>query len=301
MIHTPYQADLTEVKNYLLSKLSEVLLPEKYSELKYMLDELSDNMQASSIFISFSKVVRIFGKSPINYNSQQSTAAFAIRKNWIPPSTIDQAIRLLILLEIPHANQEIYINTLEEIFSTGDLGELVVLYAALPVLPYPESLINRCMEGIRTNMGEVFESIANNNPFPADYLTEDAFNQMVLKCLFIGKPLYRVINLHHRLNKTLARMAADYAHERWAALRKINPELWQLIGPFLEKQNMKDVERSIWNGEEHERQAAILACAQSDLEEAQLILFESNYKSKIDSGELNWQKLGVEIWNNTHL
>ncbi|MEO8151135.1 MAG: EboA domain-containing protein [Bacteroidia bacterium] len=298
MIKTVYQADLTEVKNFLLSKLSEVLIPDKYSELKYMLDELRDKQQSSAIYIAFSKVVRMFGKAPINYKPGQVEQADIIRKNWLPPSSVDKAIRVLILFEIPHEHDETYINTLEELFGSGDMGELIALYSALPVLPYPDQLIKRCEEGIRTNMGDVFESVGNNNPFPADYLSEDAFNQMVLKCMFIGKPLYKVINLNHRLNKALAVMALDYAHERWAALRKINPELWQLIAPFLESKDLKDVERSLWTGDELERRAVVLACAESQSTEMLYIYNESNYKQQIESGELNWFTIGVEVWRN---
>lgn len=184
--------------------------------------------------MAFGKVVRLFGKNPVNYSESQLKEAGSILPGWTPPSTCDRLIRTLILLEIPYKDAGEYFHIVEELFSAGDVGELAALYGALPVLPFPEKFILRCMEGIRTNMGEVFEAVANNNVYPSLYLDEDAFNQMVLKCLFVGKPLRKITNLGKRLNEKLARMASDYAHERWAAQREVSPELWQLVEPFPE-------------------------------------------------------------------
>lgn len=294
-----YQADLTEVKSFILSKLSSALNNEQLAELNYSIDELRDKQQATAYYMAFSKVVRAFGKEKLSYTDEQLTHAQAIRKDWSPPSSVDKAIRLLILLEIPHSNEKNYLNTLQNLFDAGDVGELVALYAALPVLPYPEKFILRCMEGVRTNMGEVFESVANLNPYPADYLSEDAFNQLVLKCLFIGKPLYKIVNLTHRLNKSLANMAKDYAHERWAASRELSPELWQLLAPYLEAVDLNDIKRLIWSGNDLERAAAELVCSVSPIAEAKELYAASNYKSKIESGELNWHTLGIDAWNNS--
>jgi len=284
----------SEVKAFLHTILAKVLSPEKYAELNSMLDNLLSQPKTGAFYMSFSRAVRMFGKDKLNYNANELKNADELHKNWTPPSSVDKAVRLLILLQISDENEPEYLTMIENLFASGNVGEMVALYSALPLMSYPEKLIIRCMEGVRTNMGEVFEAVANHNPFPAEYLSEDAFNQMVLKCLFVGKPLYKVVNLQFRLNKNLARMANDYAHERWSAERKVNPELWQLVAPYLEVKNMKDIQRLALSEDELERKAAALVCSISPLTE----LKEINYPLPVESVQLNWKGLGTEVWNN---
>lgn len=292
------QAAKKEVNDYLLIKLSSLLINDKYSELKYLLDELQSKKSQSALNLAFSKVVRVFGKEPISYSDNEINQANAIRKSWQPPASIDKAIRILILLELPFENATAFLSSYESLFSTADLGESATLYEALPLLPFPEKLIARCQEGVRTNMGQVFESVANNNPFPADYLSEDAFNQMVLKCVFVGKPLHKIIHLQQRLNQDLARMAIDYAHERWAAARELTPEIWQLVQPFLNETISTDVERLAASKNDFEKQAAALVCYNSQIPEAKEIMQQLNLNSDIENGKLNWQILGKAVWQN---
>lgn len=292
------QADKMEVSDFLLNKLASILDPDKYSELKYLLDDLRSKQSSPALYMAFSKVVRMFGKAEIIYSVTELKQADEIRKCWQPPSSIDKAIRILLLLALPLENETAFLNSYETLFSAADLGESVALYAALPLLPYPDKLIKRCEEGIRTNMGEVFESIANNNPYPADFLNEEAFNQMVLKCVFIGKPLYRITNLQHRLNEGLARMVSDYAHERWAAARELTPEIWQLLRPFLNDINIADVKRLAASENEFEKQAAALVCYKSKLPAAQKISDQLNLETNIENGNLSWQSLGKQVWQN---
>jgi hypothetical protein len=50
---------------------------------------------------------------------------------------------------------------------------------------------------------------------------------MVLKALFTGVALDRIVNLDDRLNPELARMASDYASARRAAGRSVPADLWR--------------------------------------------------------------------------
>ena len=100
------------------------------------------------------------------------------------------------------------------------------------MLPDPEQFQLRAAEGIRTNMTSVFNAVALNNPYPAEYLNDLAWNQMVLKALFVGSPLDLIYGLQRRNNQQLTQMLIDYARERLAANRTVSSQLWELVMPF---------------------------------------------------------------------
>ncbi len=120
----------------------------------------------------------------------------------------------------------------DKIFATADLQEAIALYQSLPLLPYPEKFKLRAAEGVRTNMTAVFQAVALHNPYPAQYLDDLAWNQMILKAFFVGTPLDSVYGLKSRNNPQLAQMLLDYARERLAAQRSVSPQLWDLVAPF---------------------------------------------------------------------
>jgi hypothetical protein len=71
----------------------------------------------------------------------------------------------------------------------------------------------------------IFEAIAAENPFPARHFPDLHFHQLVLKAVFLGVRLPRVLGLAARVNPELARMADDYAAERRAAGRSVPADL----------------------------------------------------------------------------
>ncbi|WP_009631713.1 EboA family metabolite traffic protein [Synechocystis sp. PCC 7509] len=181
-------------------------------------------------FTAFSAVPRYVGKEKLSLTMEQLQSAQKVRSHWHPQFwTSDGAARILLLLALPHNDAAEYLKVLEQLFTTADMGELVALYQALPLLPYPEQYRFRATEGVRSNMIPVFNAIALYNPYPQDYFDELAWNQMVLKALFVGSPLRDIQGLELRANPTLGQMLTDYANERLAANRTVSPELWQLV------------------------------------------------------------------------
>jgi hypothetical protein len=177
---------------------------------------------------------------------------------------LQQLCRLLLMVQLPaDRNQQI----LEPVFETADIKELVSLYKGLYWLPNAENFTLRIAEGIRTNMTDVFDAIALQNPYPFQYLTENAWNQMVLKAIFMGRPLHQIYRLRERNNTQLALILHDYIHERWSAGRTVTPEIWQLMPGFVNDAIEADLKRAAASTDMEERNAALKALAESGFSE----------------------------------
>jgi hypothetical protein len=195
-------------------------------------------------------------------------------------------------MQIDPSDKNSYLAKTGSLFSGASMNELVALYSALPVLAYPLDWKMRCAEGIRSNIGTVLEAIMYENAYPFHFLDEANFNQMVLKAFFTEKNIDRIIGIDQRANGELAGILFDYAHERWAAGRTVNPQLWRLTGKYINNANFPDLQR-LWNtGSETEKKAALLACSQSEYGPARLLWENSgDMKKGIAERSINWHNL----------
>jgi len=224
-------------------------------EARTWLLETTDALAAGApdrrFFLAFSSVPRRAGDAPLVPTAEERAEAETARPGWNPRAwTVADAARALLLLA--RADPD----AIEQAFRAADLGELVALYRALPLLPEPQRWRARCAEGVRTNMTAVFRAVAHDNPYPSEQLDPNAWNQLVLKALFVGVELDPVVGLDERANEELARMLRDYAHERWAAGRPVSPELWRCVGPFAaDDASLADLERALAGGCEGARAA----------------------------------------------
>jgi hypothetical protein len=267
------QADNEAVRDCLRAWLGRRLAPDA-------LEWLGDRCAAArrdgadrSFFLAFSAANRHTGKEPLALSDAELDAVDQVRPRWRPAHwTCDQAARTLLVTSLPHRDVEEFVTALDKLFLAADIGELVALYQALPVLPWPKALGARCAEGARSNMTQVFRAVAHDNPYPSEYLDEGAWNQMVLKALFVGVALDPILGLDERANPALARMLCDYAHERWAADRPVSPELWRCVGPHADDGAITDLERVLRGDDETSRRAAALALGSSLHPEAARVL-----------------------------
>jgi hypothetical protein len=161
------------------------------------------------------------------------TFSFIPRKTGVEGS-IDRICRVWLLMQVESADQRVYLEKIDNLFSGASMNEEVALYSALPVLAYPIEWQKRCAVGVRSNIGPVLEAIMYDNPYPSEHLAEPAWNQMVLKAFFTDKDVRRIVGLDQRANPSLAGMLFDYARERKAAGRGVDPELWRLTAAFPE-------------------------------------------------------------------
>jgi hypothetical protein len=178
-------------------------------------------------------VSRKLGKAALPLDEGELAAARAAREGWDPSSwRVDEAARIRLLLAADTGDGERFASRLDQLCATADVDELVAFYRGLPLYPDAPRHRSRAAEGLRSNMSVVFEAVAHRNPYAAEQLPQDAWNQMVLKALFVGSALEPIVGLDGRANEALARMLVDYAHERWAARRPVSPELWRCVAPF---------------------------------------------------------------------
>jgi hypothetical protein len=146
----------------------------------------------------------------------------------------DRICRVWLLMQVDSADQSVYLEKIDDLFSGASMNEEVALYSAMSVLTYPGEWQKRCAVGIRSNIGPVLEAIMYDNPYPGEHLAEPAWNQMVLKAFFTDKDVRRIVGLDQRANPSLAGMLFDYARERKAAGRGVDPQLWRLTERFPE-------------------------------------------------------------------
>ncbi len=280
---------MTDITDLLHCWLSRHIAPEGLIWLDEKRSQIAGGGTARGFFTAFSAVPRYTGKKDLELTLEDLQAAEAVT-GWSPGHwSVEQAARTLLILALPQDDAQKYLRVLEQLFTTADVGELVALYQSLPLLPYPERHLARAAEGVRSNMTAVFNAVALRNPYPADYFDEPAWNQMVLKAVFVGSPLHLIWGLDRRANPELARMLIDYAHERWAAKRAVTPELWRLVGPFADAGTSADLEKVLNEPDAAQQEAAALACSQSPSPEVQALLeCRPDLHALIQEGRLTW-------------
>ncbi|GEP94415.1 EboA domain-containing protein [Chitinophaga cymbidii] len=243
--------------------------------------------------LAFSAAPRFLGRAEVELlPEEKATLHPMVLNNY----TLDRLFRVWWLLQLPVQDKPAYLRAIENLFLAAEMNEQVALYSALPLLAYPEEWTARTAEGIRSNIGVVLEAIMLDNPYPARYLDEPAWNQLVLKAFFTEKPVHRIVGLDERANLVLARTLIDLAHERWAAGRVVHPLLWRLVAPFIGETNFADIER-VWHSEQHaEREAAALACFSSSYNPARELLGKRPEMAEdIATGKLTWETVARRI------
>jgi hypothetical protein len=111
------------------------------------------------------------------------------------------------------------------IFRRGETAERVAVLRSLALLPEPTRFVELAAEACRSHVQDVLEALACENEFPESYMPELAFNQLIMKCMFVGIPLARVHGWESRVNAELIRMSRDFKAERQAAGRPVPAEL----------------------------------------------------------------------------
>ena len=213
---------------------------------------------------AFVMLPRKTGKSPMHLSEIQKMQLEEVGLAYITGWSIDRLARVWLLSVQSFVDAEKAHLAIENLFLSAEMNEAIALYSALPFLAEPETWVKRCAEGIRSNIGSVLEAIMENNPYPSQYLDEAAWNQLVLKAFFTEKDINKINGLDARANEQLALTLSDYARERYAASRKVNPQLWRLAGPFINDQIFEAIKIGLGNQDKEGHEAIMLAISTSD-------------------------------------
>lgn len=263
--------------------LWDVIVNNASADVQDWLQKMGDTQIGAANFnTAFIIIPRKTGKAVVQINTEQKEKLSAIRPGFsVDDWSIDRLSRVWLLLQLDVADKDKYFRSIENLFLSAEMNELVALYSALPLLAYSGIWVKRCAEGIRSNIAGVLEAIMYSNPYPSENLEQAAWNQMVLKAFFTEKKVELVTGLDARANKELAYTLADYARERWAAGRKVNPMLWRLVGKFIDERIFNDILIGLTNDDAVEKNAIALAAAESSYQPAKELF-------KGQAANVNW-------------
>lgn len=255
-------------------------------------DALLQDDSEQTLDIALGMIPRRLGKGRLGLTDADLAAADHAIEGWRPSDwSVSDAARILLLSELPPAAKP-FAMRFRSLCQTADAAELVTLYRGLPLYPEPEALQQQVGEGLRSNMRGVFEAIAHDNPYPNTHFDLHRWNHMVLKALFIDSALAPIQGLDQRANAELARIMCDFAHERWAAGRKVPFEIWRCVGSFAQGAMVDDLARVLSSGDAIERRASALALGASpDSRAAQVLQQAPDLAAELADGKLAWASL----------
>ena len=163
---------------------------------------------------------------------------------------LDDAARTLLLAALgDRVEQE-----LRELYRYGDAAERRGLLRALPFLPLGDRALDLVDDAIRTNDTRLIAAALG--PYATEHLPDAAYDQAVLKCVFIGVPIAPLDGLPARATPETARMLAAFVHERVAAGRDIPAEVWDVIDRHPPEQELALIESERQSPFEDRRAAA---------------------------------------------
>ncbi len=229
-------------------------------------DKLSGIDQPSNFFLSFGMVNRKIERHIVCPNAALTAVLRTINPAFDSDQwTLDEFCRLAFLLSLPIEGN---LDRIKRLVSTADIKEQVTIYKSIQYLPNAETFQLLVIDGIRTNMVDVFDAITANNSYAMRFFTESAWNQMVLKSIFMERPIFRIMGIDDKRNEKLALILHDFVHERWSAHRPVTPELWRMMIGYINADIFGDLKKAANDSSELARIAAIKVMKGSDLKEA---------------------------------
>lgn len=143
--------------------------------------------------------------------------------------SVDEAARAVLLTALPLRGQALA-DEVARLHRHGDPAEQRAVLRALPLLDLGDLALPLVREALRGNDTTLIEAALG--PYAAAHLPDAEYRQAVLKCVFCEIPLDRVTGLDTRADRELARMLADFAHERVVAGRAVPQDILPVVQAF---------------------------------------------------------------------
>lgn len=279
-----------EVGGQLATLLESNIKDVEYRWLFSKLDLIINSESTRELYLTYSLIPSKIGRVyPLSMEmSDQELKGYLQRQE----ANIRQLARIFLLVRVLEEKPDFFRPKVANIIQVADTGELETFLKFLVLLPKPENYRFQAVEALRSNISTVFNAVAMHNPYPALYFNDQQWNQMYLKAAFMQQDLMGIVAVDQRANKDLVRIISDYAHERWAASRDIDPYFWRPVSKFLDEQLLSDMERLFQSGNIMERRSAALCCHASPFPGAKTLLGQyPDLNRAIEEGALGWETL----------
>ncbi|MER2492448.1 EboA domain-containing protein [Catenovulum sediminis] len=114
-------------------------------------------------------------------------------------------------------------------YQFADESEKCALLKGLNWLDASGDAVQIAIRAARCNSLVEFSALALDNPYPSSFFPALNYNQLVLKAIFMGLDISKVINLQTRLNQNLSNMCFAYLIEQALAQRTPPASIWLAI------------------------------------------------------------------------
>lgn len=274
-----------------LSKiLGDSLSEDTLTWVENKLDLIIKSKSAKELYLSYSLIAGKIdpAKKPRIQGINQELKEYLIAQN----ADLLQIARIYLLIRVLESDIAYFSTKVANLIQVSDTGELETFLKFLILLPNASDYKQVGVEALRTNIGIIFDAIALNNPYPAIYFNDQQWNQMYLKAAFMQRNLGEIVDVEKRANGDLARIISDYAHERWAASRDIDPMFWRPVTRFLKGNLLQDMDHLFKSKDRMENLAAALCCYYSQQPEAIKLLDKyPHLKEKVANKAVTWENL----------
>ncbi|HEA29384.1 MAG TPA: hypothetical protein ENH91_05230 [Leeuwenhoekiella sp.] len=256
--------------------------------LKDKTKKILEEESSREFFLTYTLLAQKVTAEPIKFKGETEVENYLKKQE----ANVLEIARIYFLNTILTANTAVFTPQVAKIIQVADAKELETFLKYLLFLPQLEAFKMVAVDALRTNIASVFDALALYNSYPAEYFEDKQWNQMFLKAAFMQRPLQHIVQVDQRANEDLARIISDYAHERWAAGRDIDPYFWRPVAGFINETLLRDMQRLLASDNSAARKAAALCCHKSENQEAKKLLV--NYPELYqlaESDKLNWNTI----------
>lgn len=282
------EANLPDLLRGLLSRAADA---DATDWLESRLPEILDPPSARNLFLTYSLVGRTFPDREVTGIDGDTSGVHAyLSRHGIRQGEL---ARVYLLARALVSDPEYFTPKVRQLAQVADTGELVTFLRYISLLPGCEAFADTAVDALRTNIADVFKAIALDNPYPAAHFNTQQWNQMYLKAAFMQLDLLAIPEVESRANPDLVRIISDYAHERWAASREIDPVFWRPVSPFLEGALLQDMQRLLSSPNPAEQQAGYLCCRASGKPEARELISGHPMDNAYSESPFGWEDINA--------